>query len=318
VKLTFDPASAPVRRIGLGLAALGRPAYINIGHAGDLVGRLDEPALEAQAHRVLDAAYAAGVRYVDAARSYGHAEAFLGSWLRARGVRPDEVTVASKWGYTYTGAWRLDAEHHEVKDLSADNLRRQWPETQAALGEYVRLYQIHSATLDSGVLEDREVLDELARLRGQGLGIGLSVSGPAQRQTIERALEVGGFDAVQATYNLLETSAGPALQAAHDAGLLVVVKEAVANGRLAGRRGLPALDTAARQAGTTPDALAIAAVLARPWAGIVLSGAVTPEQLASNLAAAELRLDEAQLAGLDGLAEEPERYWETRSALPWN
>ena len=35
---------------------------------------------------VLDAAYGAGVRYFDAARSYGRAEQFLGSWLRARGL----------------------------------------------------------------------------------------------------------------------------------------------------------------------------------------------------------------------------------------
>ena len=47
-----------------------------------------------------------------------------------------------------------------------------------------------------------------------------------------RALEVGGFDCVQATWNVLEPSAGPALAAAHDAGLGVIIKEAVANGRL--------------------------------------------------------------------------------------
>ena len=34
---------------------------------------------------MLDAAYAAGVRYVDAARSYGRAEEFLAGWLAERG-----------------------------------------------------------------------------------------------------------------------------------------------------------------------------------------------------------------------------------------
>ena len=64
-------------RIGLGLAALGRPGYINLGHDADLgVARTPE-ALEARCHQVLDAAYAGGVRYFDAARSYGRAEAFL-------------------------------------------------------------------------------------------------------------------------------------------------------------------------------------------------------------------------------------------------
>lgn len=315
MKLTFDPWAAPRLRIGLGLAALGRPGYINLGHAGDLAGSTAREALERRAHEVLDAAWAAGVRYFDAARSYGEAEAFLGRWLTARGIASDEVTVASKWGYAYTAGWRTDAEVHEVKELTRAQLRRQLPESRARLGEHLRLYQIHSATLDSGVLEDRAVLDELAALRADGLGIGLTVTGPGQRETIERALEVGGFDAVQATWNLLERSAGPALAAAHEAGLLVVVKEALANGRLAGREDLPALAQAARVSGVGADAVALAAVLAQPWADIVLSGASTVAMLHSNLAASELRFDGLEL---DGLAEARERYWETRSSLPWN
>src|SRR6185312_17165556 len=96
--------------------------------------------------------------------------------------------------------------------------------------------QIHSATLDSGVLEDRAVLEELARLRAEeGWFTGLSVTGPRQGETVLRALEVGGFDCVQATWNLMEPSAGPALREAHRAGLGVIVKEAVANGRLTAR-----------------------------------------------------------------------------------
>ena len=50
--------------------------------------------------------------------------------------------------------------------------------------------------------------DELARLRESGVCVGFTATGPRQADTIERALEVGGFDAVQATWNLLERSAG--------------------------------------------------------------------------------------------------------------
>jgi aryl-alcohol dehydrogenase-like predicted oxidoreductase len=57
-------------------------------------------------YTVLDEAYASGIRYVDAARSYGRAEEFLAGWLDDRGH--DDVVVGSKWGYRYTGAWQLD------------------------------------------------------------------------------------------------------------------------------------------------------------------------------------------------------------------
>src|SRR5919197_6285722 len=226
---TLGATGLPVSPIGIGLAALGRPGYINLGHAAD-VGDTRVEAMEAHAHAVLDAAYDGGVRYFDAPRSYGRGEAFLGSWLDARGH--DDVTVGSKWGYTYTAAWRVDAAEHEVKDLSVDTLRRQLGETRALLGDRLALYQIHSATIESGVLEDGAVLDELARLREAGVFIGFTATGAHQADTIERALEVGGFDAVQATWNLHDRSAGPGLAAAHDAGLGVIVKEALANGRL--------------------------------------------------------------------------------------
>ena len=318
---TLGHTSLPVSAIGLGLAALGRPGYITLGHAGDLQGHTSVTELEARAHAVLDAAYAAGVRYFDVARSYGRAEEFLGSWLVARGLDRDQVTVGSKWGYTYTADWQVGAEVNEVKDLSIDTLRRQEAETRSFLGDHLRLYQIHSATLESGVFSNGAVLEELARLRAGGLFIGFTTTGPRQRDTIERALEVGAFDTVQATYNLLDPSAGPALAAAHDAGLGVIIKEAVANGRLTARGDAPALLAAARERDVAPDALALAAVLAQPWVDVVLSGASSVEQLTSNLTARQVvgEVDDELLHRLTvELAEDPEAYWETRSKLAWN
>jgi len=306
----------PVSRLGLGLAALGRPGYINIGHGDDLSPKRDVATLEREAHAVLDAAYADGIRYFDAARSYGKAEEFLASWLERRGLPPGAVTVGSKWGYTYTAGWRVDADVHEVKDLSLATLRRQIAESRGLLGSHLRLYQIHSATLESGVLEDRAVLDELAHLRDMGLAIGLTVTGPSQREAIERALEVGSFDTVQATWNLLERSAGPALEAAQATGIGVIVKEALANGRLTARGDVRSLTELAERSDSSPDALALAAVLSQPWADVVLSGAATVETLRSNLAALELG---AELPPeLAELAEDPTHYWRERSALPWN
>jgi aryl-alcohol dehydrogenase-like predicted oxidoreductase len=303
-----------VSTIGLGLAALGRPAYINVGHSDDLAGRIDVPHMERRAHEVLDAAYERGVRYYDAARSYGKAEEFLASWLAARELRSDDVTVGSKWGYTYTAGWRVDAEEHEVKDLSVGTLRRQLEESRALLGVHLDLYQIHSATLESGVLEDAEVAAELERLRSAGLAVGLTVTGPHQAETIGRAVELGRFDTVQATWNLLERSAGSALERAHAEGMGVIVKEALANGRLTARGDIVRVQAEANRHGTTPDALALAAALAQPWADVVLSGAATVAQLESNLAA----IDVADTDALDDVAEQRDAYWARRAALPWN
>ena len=303
--------------MGIGLAALGRPGYLNLGHGKDLGDERSVEGLERRTHEVLDAAWEAGVRYFDAARSYGRAEEFLGSWLRARELAPGTFMVASKWGYTYTADWQVDADPPEVKDLSLSQLQRQTAETRDRLGEWLRLYQIHSATLSSGVLDDDAVLAELASLRRGGLEIGLSVSGEEQAATIERAVELGAFDAVQATYNLLERGAGPALERAHAAGMRVVVKEALANGRLTPRGGVAPLETAARRAGSTSDAVALAWLLHHPWVDVVLSGAATVEQLHSNLAATGIEWSPDLDQELDGLGEASEPYWATRSDLDW-
>jgi aryl-alcohol dehydrogenase-like predicted oxidoreductase len=315
-----------VTPVGLGLAALGRPAYIDLGRDADLGADRGVEELERRCHQVLDAAYDHGVRYLDAARSYGRAEEFLASWLDARRLDPDEVTVGSKWGYTYVGDWRMDAETHEVKDHSLAALTRQLAETRALLGDHLDLYQVHSATLDSGVLEDPAVLAELARLRDDGVVIGLSSSGPGQAATIRRALEVtadgvGPFACVQATWNLLEPSAGPALAEASAAGWGVIVKEAVANGRLTPHGQGPAaaaLGRVAARHGAGVDAVALAAVLANPWTDVVLSGAVTPAQLEANLAALRVELTPEDLEELAILAEPPERYWQERAGLSWS
>jgi len=328
---SFGSTGLSVTSIGLGLAALGRPGYINLGHGDDLSGRREVDALRRHTHDVLDAAWDLGIRYFDAARSYGRAEAFLGDWLRSRGRDPDEVTVGSKWGYTYTADWQVDADVHEVKDHSLAVLQRQWPESKERLGDHIDLYQIHSATLKTGVLEDPKVANELMRLRHEeGVAIGLSLSGPRQAETLEKALEVtvNGerlFDAVQATWNLLEPSAGAVLQAASEAGLGVIVKEALANGRLTPRNDRPAfadrydlLQAEADRLGTTVDALCLAAVVHQPWSDVVLSGAATVAQLRSNASAIDVSWDERAEDTLSSLAEEPTQYWTTRGNLPWN
>ncbi len=317
-----------VTPIGLGLAALGRPGYINLGHADDLNHNYDVTAMQNRTHAMLDAAWQAGMRYFDAARSYGRAEEFLGNWLRGRSLRAGDVTVGSKWGYTYTAGWQVEAEHHEIKDHTLPVLQRQWAETQGNLGDYVRLYQIHSATPESGVLANREVLHELARLKSQGVKIGLSLSGPDQAETLRLAMAIhlDGlrlFDCVQATYNLLEVSAGPALQEAHAAGMGVIIKEALANGRLTQRNPefadpLHPLMQQATRLNTPLDVLALAAVLHQSWVDVVLSGAATIDHLQANLKALDVQWDTEATFELGKITEQPSVYWKRRKTLRWN
>jgi aryl-alcohol dehydrogenase-like predicted oxidoreductase len=315
---TLAPQGPVVSRIGLGLAALGRPAYITGGRPDDLPDR-SVAGLRARTFSMLDAAYASGVRYFDAARSYGRAEEFLGRWLADRGHA--DVVCGSKWGYRYTGGWRLDAEQQEVKEHSLAMFTTQLAQTRAVLGGRLALYQVHSLTPESGLLGDRKLLAALARLRAEGVIIGLTTSGPGQADVLRRALQatVDGqplFTSAQVTWNLLEPSVAPAAAEAAAAGWTILIKEALANGRLApaaGPDGPPAQLTAlAADRNLTVDAIALAAALANPWASVVLSGAVTPGQLQTNLTA----LAVSGLPHLD-LAEPPGIYWASRAGRPW-
>jgi aryl-alcohol dehydrogenase-like predicted oxidoreductase len=320
-------------RIGLGLAAIGRPAYITSGRDADLGTHRAPGELRARAHALLDAAYTAGVRYLDVARSYGKAEEFLAGWMAAHPEATD-VVVGSKWGYRYVGEWRMDAPMHEVKDHSPAAFAGQLAATRALLGDRLAVYHVHSATLETGALTDPVLHRALAGLRDQGVRIGISTSGPAQGEAVLRGLEVivdGSplFTSFQSTWNLLEPSVAPALAEAAGAGARVIVKEAVANGLLAlggadpsgPAETLPAAVGRARELaerlGGTSDQVAIAAAAAQPWAWQVLSGAVTLAQLASNLDAARLTLSAEQIAALIGTPQPAADYWAARSARRW-
>ena len=315
--LRVGDRSVGLAALGLGLAALGRPAYITEGRDAALGDDRSVRAMREHAHAMLDAAWARGIRFIDAARSYGRAEEFLGSWLAAHPDRRGELTIESKWGYAYVGGWRMDADVHERKEHTFAMFERQWPETVAALGGAPDLYLVHSVTPDSPALADDALLGALRGLAASGVRVGVSTSGPAQGAVLDaaRTLPDSPFTAVQATWNLLEPSAGPALARAHDAGWFVVVKEAVANGRLAPGGDAGGAASLVVAGGRSLDTLAIGAARAQPWADVVLSGAVTVEQLDSNRASVATSTTDA--AVLAALAEDPAEYWSARSARAW-
>ena len=317
-----------VSRIGLGLAALGRPGYINIGHAEDLAYDYVVDAMERRTHRMLDLAYKNGIRYFDVARSYGRAEQFLKSWLDEH--QADDVVIASKWGYRYTADWEVETDIHEIKDHTLETLERQWAASEV-LVPYLKIYQIHSVTLESGVLDDREVLRRLALIREEsGVSIGLTLSGPQQAEALKKAMDIsiGGvplFDTVQATYNVLEQSSASALQEAAARGMGIIVKEALANGRLTLRNGDPdfalkkqRLEIIAREYGVGMDAVALAFVLSRPWVDIALSGAAVENHLLSNIDALKIELGPDAIRDIAEMCMDCEGYWEERSRMEWN
>ena len=127
-----------------------------------------------------------GVGWLLGAVIAGRAEQFLGSWLDARADAPTPF-VASKWGYTYTAEDpAVDAD--EVKTHDLPTLERQWAETRALLGDRLRLYQVHSLTVDSPLWDDDALLHRLAELRDAGTALGFSTSGPRQADAVRRGV----------------------------------------------------------------------------------------------------------------------------------
>ena len=274
--MSDDDSTSIASRLGLGLAAIGRPAYITVGRTHDL-GDGDGRSLDAlreRAHDLLDAAWWLGIRYIDCARSYGHAEEFLGSWLAAHPGRRDELTIGSKWGYEYLGDWRMDAPVHERKEHSLAMLDRQWSETRAALGTQPDVYLIHSLTPDSPALDDGALLDRLRELAADGARVGFSTSGPRQAEVIDAALAIGSSPVLGRAEHLepARTVGGRGVGNARTTPRwLVVVKEALANGRLTADGADGDLSTGAAEAlaeadGQSLAGLALGSAVAHPWA----------------------------------------------------
>ena len=193
--------------LGLGTAALGRPQYINVRQENCEISNLE--IFRKQSFQVLEDAYKLGIRYFDTAPGYGLAEELVLEWLKTKDDKT--IEIATKWGYTYTANFNANAKVHEVKEHSLEKLNEQWNFSKQLL-PYLKVYQIHSATLETGVLENDEVLKQLAFFKNEyNLKIGLTTTGANQVEVIQKALDVlvDGkplFDVFQVTYNFLEQS----------------------------------------------------------------------------------------------------------------
>ena len=311
-------------KIGLGLAALGRPGYINIGHDNDLGSDKSKSSMRDYCHQVLDFAYSNGVRYFDTARVYGEAEEFLSSWIRKKSQF--NGFVGSKWGYEYLANWEVNADKHERKDHSAAFLKQQWVETRMNLGKNVDLYHIHSVTPESSVLDDPAVIKELEIIKKNGLEIGISTSGPEQKKTIEKFLKINEklklFSFLQSTVNIFEQSCIPILKEAHNQKINIIAKEVFSNGLLTNankdyhQEQLQNLQNIAKEINLTLEQLSYLWVYQLPFIKIILTGASTINQLQENLNC--LKKLNTTIPNLDNLNLSVEDYWSTRKSLSWN
>ena len=314
-------------RIGLGLAAIGRPEYINLRLEKD--PDKSEMSYRQRTMNLLDYAYEKGIRDFDTAASYGKGEQFLQQWYDRH--PHTDLRLSSKWGYTYVANWEIGySGSHEIKEHSLDKLKEQWKAAKRLLPG-LKIYQIHSATFESGVLENIEVHRELNRIKEEaGIKIGVSVSGERQKEILEHAAEIRVegkelFESFQVTYNILEISTHAILKELLDRGKTVLVKEALANGRLFRHSNYPHykpvydfLESLSSRYQVGVDAIALRFVMDRLEPSIVLSGACSIQQLESNLKAGSLILDPDDLEKLGKLGTDAESYWSERKRLPWN
>lgn len=314
-------------QIGLGLAALGRPEYINI-RDNNAIDK-SKIAFKNNTFSVLNEAYKLGVRYFDTAPSYGKGEAFLSEWNAATDYK--DVVLGTKWGYTYVANWELGfSGQHEVKEHSLKKLLEQWQVSKKMLPK-LKYYQVHSATFESGILENQDVLNQLFEIKKEtGLQIGISTSSANQKEILEAALKISIkneilFDCFQVTYNVFEQSTFLVLQHILQSGKTVIIKEALANGRVFQNENFQhynesykLLKQLSDKYKVGVDAVALRFVMDSLKPNYVLSGASTMKQLKQNLKANNFVLSASEIENLQKTPISNEIYWKERSKLAWN
>lgn len=313
-------------QLGLGTAALGRPQYINVRQ--EKSKEQDLETFKKQGFTVLENAYNLGIRYFDTAPGYGLAEQLVLEWLQTK--NDPGIQIATKWGYTYVANFNANAPIHEIKEHSIEKLKEQW-EVSKAFIPHLRVYQIHSATLETGVLNNEAVLNQLAFLKNEyKIEMGVTTTGANQVAIIRKALNVmvGGqplFDAFQVTYNMLDQSLGEISRELVQQKKKIIIKEALANGRVFRNKtykhydGLYIeLERLSRKYKVGVDAIALQFCGQTLPTSIILSGGSNNEQLQENLKLNTFHLSEEEIQELAAFKIDAITYWEERNQLKWN
>jgi aryl-alcohol dehydrogenase-like predicted oxidoreductase len=313
----------PLGRTGLFVSeiCLGTMTFGGRGELWPIIGQVDQAA----ANNLLRQSIDAGINFVDTADVYseGESERILGRAIKDVGVARKDVIVATKVrGRTGPGPNAVGLSRGHIMDAVKDSLTR--------LGtDYIDLYQIHGADLATPLEETLHALDDLVRA-GHVRYVGCS---NLMAWQIMKALGVSAaegwarFETVQAYYSIagrdIEREIVP-LMAEEKLGLMVW--SPLAGGLLSGkfRRDfagpndarrtrfdfppverehaydiVDAVRPIAERHGVSVARVALAWLLHQASVMSVIIGAKTPEQLADNIAAADLVLSEDDLAILE-------------------
>lgn len=319
--------SLKAENIGLGTAAIGRPVYINIKQNADKKP-FNLSVFKANGLEVLDEAYNKGIRYFDTSPGYGLAEQLLVEWLQKK--NDPSIEVSTKWGYTYVANFNPDATVHELKEHSLSKLNEQWENSKLLLPN-LKLYQIHSATLDTGVLNNGEVLKRLHELKKENnITIGLTTTGDNQTEVLEKALSIEVenevlFQSYQCTFNILDQSLVKYKDVLQNLSGPFIIKEALANGRLIPNSNYFEYQNLynfmiqlANKYNVGADAIALGYCMSVFNEAIVLSGANNENHLDANIKAIEVLLTNSEIEQLIAFGISSAKYWQERKELKWN
>jgi pyridoxine 4-dehydrogenase len=276
-----------MNRVGYGAMQLAGP---------NVLGLPDDPE---SARRLIRLAVELGVTFFDTANAYGPrtVNRLIGEALRPF---PAGLIVGNK-----VGAGRGPGGSWIVTD-HPDTVRRQVHEALADMGTeaseltYLRLGGDNQAPRSDVPLEDS--LGVLVELRDQGLirRIGLSGASP---EMLARAQKITPIAAVQNRFNLLDRSGVQVLADCEAQDIMFVPYFPLASGRLT---GYAELTGPAERLGATAAQVALAWLLRRSPAMVIIPGTANSDHLRANVAAAEVaeNLTDAEVARLTGLVDE--------------
>ena len=258
----------------------------------------DPPDPEA-AIRVLRRAVELGVNFLDTADAYGpgNNEQII---RRALHPYPDDLVISTKGGLLRSGPkdWSLEGPPYIVPCGRPAYLRQQVELSLRNLGvDCIKLYQLHA--IDPTVpLADQ--LGELIRLREQGKirHIGLSGQPAVKLDDLVRSRELTEIASVESLYNLVDRTDDTALEYAESHDIAYVPWFPLGHGELT-RPNSP-LAPLARQFDLTPAQLALAWLLHRSPATLLIPGTTSLRHLEENMKAREVKLTTAEMREITG------------------